>query len=235
MTYPVNHYGDEFRQAVSGHGIDVASQRADDLDDRALDWVKKLVCEGIRPTALDAACGLGGQSIRLAQAGATVTALDYADLAAKVDALAEQANVSDRLTYVRADLRSLTATLTPLFFNVICCQRAIHYLRWAEAKDTVQQLASLLAPGGKLFISASGLASELGDGYPARTCTPENRFAPLADNMVHKHGIAGDVCLYDTDDLECMLVTAGLAVETVYTSPFGNVKGVAKRLPSWPT
>lgn len=225
----LNDYGDEFRQAVSGRGIDVASQRADDLDEEAIKVVRDLAGCGLHPSALDAACGLGGQSIRLAQAGARVIALDRADLASEVTTVACEVGVANLVTYLRSDLRSVAAQLRGYSFDVICCQRAIHYLPWAEAVEVVRQFASLLHPGGKLFLSASGLHSELGNGYASRSAPVENRYAPLVREMADKHGIAGEVCLYDADDLAKLFTTAGLAVEKIFTSSFGNIKGIAAR------
>ena len=121
----------------------------------------------------------------------------------------------------------VAAQLKGYSFHLICCQRAIHYLPWAEAVEVVRQFASLLLPGGKVFLSASGLHSELGNGYAHGSVPVEDRYAPLAQAMADKHGIAGDVCLYDADDLARLLTMAGLTVETIFTSSFGNIKGIA--------
>jgi hypothetical protein len=93
----------------------------------------------------------------------------------------------------------------------------------------VKRLADLLNPGGKLFLSASGIASELGEGYPGRGVPAADRYAPLADEMAKKHGIHGMVCLYSLEDLEELLLQAGLVCEALFASPFGNVKGVGHR------
>lgn len=151
----LNDYGDEFRQAVSGRGIDVATQRADDLDEEAIKMVRDLIGRGLMPSALDAACGLGGQSIRLAQAGAQVIALDRADLASEVTRFAREAGVANLVSYLRSDLRDVAAHLRGYFFHLICCQRAIHYLPWTEAVEVVRQFASLL-PGGSYSFQHPG-------------------------------------------------------------------------------
>lgn len=221
----INDYGDRFDQAVAGRGVDVASQRADDLDEMALDLVRRLWKEQ-DVWALDAACGRGGQAVRLAGAGARVVAFDSADLSAEVRAAAFARRGEERVTFCRGDLRELDGAFPGRNFDIICCQRAIHYLRWSEAVAVVRHFRRLLHPGGQLFLSASGLYSELRDGYPWLE-PRETRYAALGDVIREKHGISGDVCLYSEKDLAELFLLAGLKAETIFTSPFGNVKGVA--------
>ncbi|UFS70229.1 class I SAM-dependent methyltransferase [Geomonas sp. RF6] len=197
----------------------------DELDELALALVRRL-WRDTNVLALDAACGLGGQAVRLAKAGAQVVAFDSADLSAEVQARAVEARVADRITFYQGDLRRGGDILRDRRFHVICCQRAIHYLRWSDAVTVVRNFTQLLHPGGKLFLSACGLYSELRDGYPWLEAR-ETRYAPLSESMRAKHGIQGDICLYTEDDLAELFREGGLSKETIFRSRFGNVKGVA--------
>jgi hypothetical protein len=47
--------------------------------------------------------------------------------------------------------------------------------------------------------------------------------------MQAKHAISGPVCLYTTAELERLVLAHGLRAIRVWTSPFGNVKGVFER------
>lgn len=224
----MNIYGDRLVRASEGHGADIASQRADDLDLMAVETVRETCAQGVTPHALDAACGLGGQAVRLAQAGARVIAADIADLGGEVAVAAAEGGCSERLSFVKADLRQIDEELAGWQFDLICCQRAIHYLPWNEAVEAVRRLTSLLKPEGRLYLSASGLKSELGEGYGGREHPVSCRYAPLAEAMAAKHGIAGPVCLYSMDDLAALFGAAELSTDCLFVSPFGNVKGVAR-------
>lgn len=79
MTSQLNMYGDTLIRAAAGHGSDISSQRADELDELARARVNEIVTGQGGCRALDAACGLGGQAIRLAQDGARVIATDLHD------------------------------------------------------------------------------------------------------------------------------------------------------------
>ena len=62
-------------RSFDGHGVDVAVNRADDLDKRSLAYIAEH--PGCR--VLDLGSGAGGQSVRMAQAGASVLAVDQYD------------------------------------------------------------------------------------------------------------------------------------------------------------
>lgn len=218
----VNLYGDERRLTKRGFGIDIASQRADDLDIEALSFIGALE----RPVlALDLACGAGGQTLRMAQAGAVVTACDIVDYGDDILATAQALGVTG-VSFVPGDMRTLAGLFPDQTFDVIVCQRAIHYLPHAQAVIAVRAMAGLLRRRGRLYLSASGLDSELGNGYPAASLAVSQRYTPLAAEMVERHGIFGPVCLYAKADLLTLIEGSGLRVVELFTSPFGNVKAI---------
>jgi len=109
---------------------------------------------------------------------------------------------------------------------VIVAQRFIHYLPFSEAVDVVKLFKSALLPDGKLYLSASGLQSELGRNYNGAIALA-SRFSELWQPMADKHGIHGKVCLYEEEDMRTLLQASGMSAEKVYTSPFGNIKVIA--------
>jgi hypothetical protein len=109
---------------------------------------------------------------------------------------------------------------------VIIAQRFIHYLPFSEAVDVVKLFKSALFPDGKLYLSASGLRSELGRHYNGASARA-NRFSELWQPMANKHRIHGKVCLYEEEDMRALLEASGMGAETVYASPFGNIKSIA--------
>lgn len=226
MSNRLNIYGDQKVLLANGHGVDIATQRADDLDILAIDHLKTLTS----PIAVDVACGGGGQSIRMAVAGANTFAVDVLDFSANVNELAKGHGVAEKIHFLQMDMRNIgdiTHFIAPNRIDVIICQRAMHYLRVRDALDMLREMNKLLSHGGALFISASGIESELGCGYAGDSVPLSDRYAPLSAALSEKHGIHGDVCLYSPDDMRFVLETAGFSVKQLFSSPFGNVKAVA--------
>ncbi len=235
MSDSVNVYGDTRTLLAQGHGIDIASQRADDLDQMALGLISTLAATRV-PIAIDAASGAGGQALRMAKAGAYSIAIDIADLSSEFERAksAAQAESSAPIMaqFFQLDLRSLPdlpgASMREQA-DLVVCQRAIHYLPLSEAILAVRALAACLASGGDLFLSASGIASELGNGYPHREKPLPDRFAPLEESMRQKHGIFEPVCLYSEQEIRMLLLEAGLIPQKIFSSAFGNIKAVARK------
>jgi SAM-dependent methyltransferase len=214
MTF--NPYGDKPTFLAAGHGADIASQRADDLDDLA---IKHLTPQC---RALDFASGAGGQAGRMSAGGAVVTAVDMADLSAAMP---------PGIDFIRGDMRHPQQLLGDVKFRVIVWQRAVHYLPFHEAIVALSELSDHLGPNGKIFMSASGIGSELGVDYAGVDIPLASRYFPLSEAMSSKHGIHGDVCLYGPDDIRTLAETAGLVVEQLFVSTFGNIKCVMSKMP----
>lgn len=221
---PLNLYGDKPDFLAVGHGADIASQRADDLDLMAIERTR------LRPStfALDIACGAGGQAIRLAQQGATVVATDIANMTDIIQS--NSTGLPGKVSFAQLDMRRLDKLHVELLADVIICQRAIHYLHFSYAVGVISRMQELLAPDGRLYLSASGINSELGDGYEGRYEDLDQRYTELAPSMREKHGIHGPVCLYSEDDLALLLIKGGLVPETIFSSKFGNIKAVARHV-----
>lgn len=228
----LNLYGDKKILTKGLFGVDIAIQRADDLDSLAIEHIKTARGQGQHEvTALDVGCGQGGQLIRMAQAGATmamgVDAQDYHDV---TKARASENDVASRVHFIQMDMRSIRKTkLDLLTWDVIVCQRAIHYMSYTDALRSVASMYSLLCKNGRLYLSASGMSSELSNGYAEGQKSVRKRFGPLSDEMRDKHGIHGNVCLYSSDDMRTLLGEAGIRIEKIWVSDFGNIKVVAAK------
>ena len=212
-----------------GLGIDIAMQRADDLDERCLDFLGKRLdeCVDRQVAALDIACGHGGQSLRMAARGAAVTAVDIQDKGKAFTAVVNRRRIGKPPVFIQADMRRLPEDMPGAPYDAIICQRAIHYMPYVEGLATIRKWATLLRPGGRLFLSASGLGSDMGTNYPHRCMAVEKRFACLAPEAAARYDMRPPVCLYDTADLINLLHRAGFGVAETFVSPFGNVKAVA--------
>lgn len=221
----LNGYGDKRNPTISNHGVDIAAQRADDLDGMALEHLRSIKDQA---RALDVASASGGQAIRMALVGADVLALDIDDYSEAFLAAASSAGVAGRCAFVQQDVTEYDVAEKLGRFDVIVCQRMIHYVPYGVAIDVVRTLKHALKPGGRLYLSASGLHSELGTDYPGAQQPIDRRYELLSDAMVEKHAMMGLICLYRKDELVSLLETAGMRVEQSFTSAFGNVKAVAR-------
>lgn len=225
MTEPLNSYGDVVRPTEGGHGMDIASQRVDELDRWAIERVEAL--HAVRAVcALELGCGHGGQAARLARAGAQVLAIDVVDHAVQVAASMREQGI-DASTWAFRCIGIERVASLGVQADVIVCQRMIHYLRWRDALDALSALRRSAADAAMLYLSASGIDSELGDGYPDRDVDVRRRFALLRQDRAEHHGITHPVCLYREGELAALVHDAGWSVRRVFRSDFGNVKLVA--------
>lgn len=221
----VNGHGDRRIEAGAGHGIDIASQRADDLDELAIAHLQHLRADRLLALAADLGCGQGAQAVRMARTGATTYGVDLAPLFGPALAAARAESLG--MTFITGDLRQIESLL-PRAVNVIVCQRTLHYFNSADVHQVLAGIRRILLPGGRFYASASGIDSELGLDYAGRSEPPARRYRELAPAMADKHNIRGPVCLYNEDEFAHVLQYAGFAVDRVYRSSFGNIKAVAR-------
>lgn len=221
----INPYGDRLVAASHLFGSDIASQRMDDLDLAALAAVRNVQLSR-QAAVLDLACGVGGQSLRFADLGAAVVAADVLEKPGLMEFMAEH-----RVAFRQGDMTRLDTFLQQdERFDVFYCQRALHYLRYEAASSVLRGLCAYAQPGAELFVSFSGLNSELGQGYDVRFMPARHRFGPLAPMMADKHGILQPVCLYRREEARELLMTSGWKPVSAWESAFGNVKIVARKL-----
>lgn len=226
----LNVYGDHASFTQDGHGNDIAAQRCDDLDAMALDHLCDLLSQRQQPLpqALDVGCGLGGQSLRMAVLGAMVQAVDIEDRAEGIRTSCDVLQVPRAcVRFARMGLEGISSLDGS--FDVIVCQRMIHYVRWQVALQGLKDLARKARPKARLYLSASGLPSELAQGYLDADRPVEERFAFLSIPMADKHHIYHPVCLYAQDELVALAELAGWKVERAFVSAFGNIKLCASK------
>jgi hypothetical protein len=218
---------EESPHSVASHGAEIAAQWVDELD---LETLRFVVSPKIpKRVALDLGCGLGVQGIRLAVLGCKSFLYDVVDIGERIDRIKQALGIQN-LECRRIDLRQATPEDFPTDIGVAYSQRFIHHLRFEEASHLLRMLAGRLCAKARLFVSASGLGSELGAGYADYGNAIEHRFAPLASEMQAKHGIREPVCLYAMEELEGLVLAHGFATIRTWATPFGNVKGVFERL-----
>jgi SAM-dependent methyltransferase len=232
-----NVYGDAKRELAEGHGIDVASQRLDELDRLACDFVahQRQLQPERSPLVMDMGCGAGGLCAALAAAGADCLGVDRIDFGQVFQRLNDERVVGwktapGRIRFLLADFLAPPTEFSSQYQGaaaLIISQRALHYAPYPQAVAAINRFRGLLRPDGRLFLGLSGLGSELAEGYAAARVPLEQRFANLAEFMANKHRILQPVCLYDEADMIRLLTEGGFMPEHIFTSAFGNLKAVA--------
>ena len=196
----------------------------DDLDKAAVRWVM----EGERDcTCIDLGCGFPMQSSRFALMGARVVCVDIFDFSETVDSIASALSIDIRFENV--SIEKYFSTSAPVIADVIFSQRTIHYIEPHIMHRIAKSMFNSVSSGGHIFVSASGIHSELGNGYKAKTIDWIDRFGFLADGMQEKHGIVNEVCLYSEEDMVSLFEDSGFETKSIYSSSFGNIKGIFYR------
>ena len=225
----INPYGDVLVHAGgSGFGGEISHQREDELDRAALDRARELVSTQRRAprdlVAYDIGAGHGTMAMKLADLGCMVIACDIEPMPA-LRAFAVASGSVALKHIIERDSREVDWSTLP-HPDILYSQRFLHYLRFNEAVDLVRSMLSAVN-ACDVYLSMSGLRSELGSGYPQAELS--ERFGYLAKEMRGKHGIAHEVCLYETADAEKLAGLCGLDVVRLWSSDFGNVKMIAKK------
>ena len=228
----INSYGDKLILAGQNHGADISTQRADDLDLISLNYVsqhkeKKLSC-------LELGAGRGAQSVRLLTAGAQyVLSTDMIDFShdffnhVTLENHSKEKAHFAKIDLINDDCENIINKYS-LKFDIITFQRTIHYFTYSDALKVLSMLSSFMNQDSQLFLSASGMSSELSTNYPDSLKNVKNRFSCLSSPLATKHGILAPVCLYHKNELIELCQDSGLHVVMAQESDFGNVKIIAK-------
>lgn len=206
------------------YGRDVSLRRPDALDLEALAHVKWLCDNQVNVQIADIGCGVNLWFAKEAsKLGATVHAIDRIPL-----------EVGDSVVpgNVVVHCETLPEEATRLGqlpqFDLMYSQRMFHYIHPDQHAAMWQYIRESLKPDGQLFISVSGMDSELGQGYPDRWIPLSERFAKLSESIADRHSIYAPVCLFRKTEFEVALKSNGFEVQNVTQSAFGNIKAVAK-------
>ena len=209
------------------YGFDVAVTRADDIDKKMLADVVCRKESGQTSSVLDLGCGGGGQSARLAVTGAVVLGVDVCDYADAYTVLRADYGLSqDVLKFIQGDMLQLQTVLGEQSFDMICFQRTLHYMPYKNAVGVLQELRARMNAGGKLYVSVTGLESDIGLQYEDATKLVERRFCRLPDADAETFHITEPVCLYTPEEFVVLLQESGWNIEECWISAFGNIKAI---------
>lgn len=137
-------------------------------------------------TILDAACGIGTQSIGLAQLGYQVTASDLSP--AEIEqARAEALRMGVEINFHVADMRTVWETYQQQFDVVIACDNAVpHLLNDDEILLVFKQFYLCAVPGGGCIITVRDYAQ----------LERKDQITQMAPRLVH-HTDSGQIVMFD--------------------------------------
>jgi SAM-dependent methyltransferase len=110
-------------------------------------------------------CHIGTDTLAFARVGAVVTGLDFSERSVEVaQDLARQAELTDRASFVCADVYDAVEVLGSSAFDIVYV--SLGALNWLPSVDRwAAQVAGLLAPGGRLYLH---------DGHPLSSSLAEH-------------------------------------------------------------
>ena len=170
-------------------------------------------------TVLDAGCGPGVHSIRVARAGFDVDGVDISPVAlAEARRRAEAAGVSDRVHLREADLTRLDIA-DESYDRVFCWGVVIHI---PDIEVAVKELARVVRPGGRLALYVTNQSSA---DYAFTGAVRRLRGrAPLA----LQHGRLGAGCWYESGEGRLWVWRVHVGALTEFLSQLG-LQRVARR------
>ena len=203
-------------------------QVADELEELVLREIVLRVRSNMPTRVLDLRCGEGRRSVSMAELGAEVLAADTPELSSSVKNRALAAGVGENIRF--APVKTLPEDLPQGPFDLAFCHHGISRLPYADARQTLRAVLKSLCIGGKLFISAYGLHSALGENYAGANTPIERRFCKLTPTLAKSYNIQEPVCLYSERNLVILLFEIGGSVLRSFTTTHGTVKAVAVRV-----
>jgi SAM-dependent methyltransferase len=208
---------------------DLIGSPGDDVERLAIQEVSRRRRSDGPVTVLDADCGYGELAIRLAQAGAATTALVDGEKGPCKTARKLLANDLP-IAFVEKSILDCDEPPPGAPFDLIVLRRSIPSLRYGEALALLTRLEGWLKIGGKIFVSAFGIHSHLGDAYPDADKPVQKRFAPLPPALAERYGVSGPLCLYSERDLFILVFESGIGVLRTFSTTHGNVKAIGVRI-----
>lgn len=206
------------------YGIDVAVRRADDIDKKMVAFVQESA-KNPCITVLDLGCGAGGQSVRMANTGACVTGIDVGGYTEAFKVLRESNGLTQQqLNFIQGDVEDLDTVLSGREFHMCCFQRTLHYLPYAQALEVLVWLRGHVSK--KLFISVTGVESDIGRNYADKNKPVGERYCSLHKEDSEAFSLDEPVCLYTPEEFIVLLQDSGWKVDECWVSAFGNIKAV---------
>jgi S-adenosylmethionine-dependent methyltransferase len=171
---------------------------------------------GARCHVLDVGGGDGADSVRLAEAGHSVTILDHSEpLLRRAHAAAEAAGVAERVRTVHADITCLSesgalgAAEGADRFDLVLCHNVLHYLTAEE--EIIRRIVGMIRLGGVLSLLAPNPAMDV-LGVAVRDTDPAAAYAVIDAPTVRSVTFDQEMHRLEPAAVDAMLGTYGCEV-----------------------
>ena len=163
---------------------------------------------------LDVGGGTGLDAIPFAKQGHQVTLLDYSgEMIGEAKRSAEEAGVSDRITFDQGDINSIPTLLPNTRFDLILCHNVLQYVD--DINTAIKTMSQALKPNGLISIISLNRYSET-YRQALHQLDLDGALASLDAEKLHTAVFNTDVHARTVDDLREPLRAAGCSVEGDY-------------------
>jgi len=178
-------------------GIDISSRRLDDLEKI---FFKELVSGNNRDVVLDLGCGEGNIGVSAAFLNKDVYMYDIKDISKRIVILKENFAIN-KILFKKIDLSKVDYKTFPKNIAFVYMGRFLHYLTYKEANNLIKILYRNMKKKSKLFISVTGVDTEIALGYNKNEKI-EKRFFKIREDLRERFLIKEKVTLYSLEELE---------------------------------
>ena len=180
---------------------------------------------GLVTSILDVACGIGTQSLGLAQLGYQLTASDLSPVSiARAEAEAQRRHLDIRFSV--ADMRQAFRHHAQQFDLVISCDNAVpHLLSDDDIRQAFEQFYQCTRPGGGSLISVRNYEQEMGTGVEVHPygVRDDQGARYLVCQVREWHGSHYDVAMYFVEDRGGTACTTRVARGQYYAVPIDHL------------
>ncbi|NDA63122.1 MAG: methyltransferase domain-containing protein [Chitinophagia bacterium] len=218
---------DQFKHmepADDGFGFEVSASYADAHEALLCAEIRNAVDAGQSITVLDLACGIGATSVRLAQAGAHVIAID---LNPKTKAILEKSAQSSHIQFVQADIRQLPKFVHEQKFDYILFQRALDCMPGSDGIQMLRHIEKMLKRRGRLYLTVSSPEADYAIGYDGTSKSLKERFDKLSPHFQAMHHFFRPICMWHKAELASVLKRQDWKIVSHYLSKSGSNKVIA--------
>lgn len=202
---------------MSKHGIQITSSRMGKLEKKLIKYTLDLPKSSV---GLDLGAGNGYISILLSLMQKNIYFYDL-----KIDfklKIFKKLFASKKLYLKKKNLKEVEYIDFPKNIDFVYSARFLHYLTYDEAENLLRKFSKNMKSGAKIFITVSGLNSDIGINYDCAGKDIKKRNCFLSKSNQSRFEIKEKITLYKKEELE-KLIGEYFKIEESWESDFKNI------------